>query len=126
MTIDPEKANDYYVKLQGKGNIPEPLEIGRNYELRAKGTVVSLTESDKNDGSHVVYYKFQPITIELIDDLGESIKAQDTRSYSQLFRARMWKEWQRNSNDLSFEDWYGRLMQRLIQQSEEIGEMYGQ
>jgi hypothetical protein len=123
--IDPEKTNDYFVKLTGKGNIESPLEIGHNYELRAKGTITSFTESDKNDGSHTIFYKYEPVNIELVDDLGEAIRAKDTRSYSQLFRARMWKQWQNAQSDLSFEDWYGRLMQRLIQDADTIGEMYG-
>lgn len=122
--IDPEKTNDYFVRLGGKANIPEPLEIGRNYKLTVQGTVTSLTESDKQDGSHVIYYKFEPILMELIDDMGESIKAKDTRSYSQLFRARMWKFWNASPNDMSFEDWYAKLMSHLIQQADEIAEMY--
>ena len=123
---DPEKENDHFVRLTGKGNIPSGLEIGRNYALKANGTVTSITESDKNDGSHCLYYKFEPVTIELIDDLGESIKAKDTRSLSQLFRARVWKNWSKAPLSLTFEEYYERLMRRLIQQVDEITEMFGE
>lgn len=125
MTKDPERDNDFFVKLTGKGNIPSELIIGHNYELRAKGTVTSFTESDKNDGSHTVFYKFEPVTIELVDDLGKAIQAKDTRSMSQLFRARMWKQWQDIPNDLSFEQWYERIMMRMIQAAPEVAELYG-
>lgn len=121
---DPALENEYYLKLGGKANIPQPLEIGRNYKLTTSGTVTSLTESDLNDGRHVVYYKFSPINMELIDDLGESIKAKDTRSASQLFRAKLWKHWQNLGTEMSFEDWYTSVMLNLIRCSEEVAEMY--
>lgn len=122
---DPTLQDDYFVKLTGKGNIPEPLEIGQNYKLVAQGTIVSLTESDKNDGSHVVYYKFEPVLIEVVDDLGKSIRAKDTRSLSQLWRARVWKYWSNRPEGLTFDDFYERLMTRLMQGADEICEMYG-
>lgn len=123
--IDLEKTNDYFVRLSGKANIPEPLEIGKNYKLVTQGTVTSFTESDLNDGRHVIYYKYVPITMETIDDLGEAIRAKDTRSLSSLFRARLWKEWNKNPEGRTFEEFYETVMQRLIQDAETIGEMYG-
>lgn len=123
---DPEKTNDYFVKLTGKANIPCTMDIGRNYKLQIQGTVTSLTESDKNDGSHAIYYRYEPVLVELVDDLGQSIKAKDTRSLSQLFRARMWKCWTKNPQDLEFDQFYEKLMQNMIQQADEISEMYGE
>lgn len=123
--IDPEKTNDYFVKLTGKGNIPVPLEIGRNYEIKVQGTVTSTTESDKHDGTHSVFYRFEPVLIEATTDKGESIKARDTRGLSQLFRASQWKFWSNNADGEEFEAYYNRLMMRLIQNPTEIGEMYG-
>ena len=122
---DPELTDDYFIKLTGKGNIPIELEIGHNYEVRAQGTITSLTESDKDDGTHSIYYKFEPVVIDVVNDLGESIRAKDTRSMSQLFRARMWKHYKDNPDGMEFDDWYVRLMTRLITQAQEIAEMYG-
>lgn len=125
MTIDPTLQNEFYVRLGGKGNIDKPLIIGHNYQVKASGTITSFTESDLNDGRHVVYYKFQPILIELLTDLGESIKAKDTRSMSSLLRAKLWKEWQKAQTSLTFDSWYEVLMQRMIQSSEDLASMYG-
>lgn len=124
--IDPEMTNDYFIKLTGKGNIPTPLEIGRNYEVKVQGTVTSTTESDKHDGSHAVYYRFEPVLIETTTDKGESIRAKDTRGLSQLFRASQWRVWSKNANGEDFDTYYQRLMTRLIQSADEIGEMYGE
>lgn len=124
MSYEDNAINDYVVRLTGKASIPEALLIGQNYELHLQGTVTSLTESDKNDGSHVFYYKFEPVVVELITDKGESIKAKDPRSMSQLFRARLWKQWQSNADGLTFDQWYERLMMNLIQHAPEVADMY--
>lgn len=122
---DPTMINDYYIRLTGKANIPEPLEIGHNYQLRAGGTVTSKTETDKNDGSHVEYFKYEPVVVEIITDAGESIKAKDTRSGSQLFRSRVWAYWNKAETGMEFNDFYDRLMEQMIHQATEIIEMYG-
>ena len=122
---DPETKNNLFIKLAGKAEVPKELEIGKNYEIKIQGTVTSMTESDNENGSHSIYYRVEPVLVELVTDKGESIKARDTRSSSQLFRARLWKQWQNASSDLSFDDWYSRLMVQLIQRTEEIVEMYG-
>lgn len=122
--IDPEKTNDYFVRLTGKGNIPEPLEIGRNYEVKVQGTITSLTESDLDNGSHAIYYKFEPVIIEIVNDKGESIRAKDTRTKSQLFRSRVWSIWSRTAVDVDFDTFYNGLMDNLIVMAEEVTEMY--
>jgi hypothetical protein len=124
MTKNPETENDYYIRLTGKGYIPEALDIGHNYEIRARGTITSYTESDNNDGSHAIYYKFMPIVLEVTNEMGESIKAKDPRSLSQIFRARLWKCWNREPSGLTFDQYYEGLMSRLIQNVDEIAEMY--
>ena len=121
---DPGTQDNYFVRLTGKGNIPKELEIGRNYELKTSGTVTSITESDNDDGSHTKYFTFKPIVVELVTDKGESIKAKDTRSLSQLFRARAWKEWNKKATGEEFDSYYQRLMMNMIQQADEIIGMY--
>ena len=123
---DESVKNDHVLKLSGKAELPDALKIGNNYGITLQGTVTSITEIDKNDGSHVLYYKFEPIHIEVINEKGEAIKLKDTRSSSQLFRARLWTEWKNSKSDSTFDDWYGRLMQRMIRSAEEIASMYGE
>ncbi len=121
---DPTTIDTHFIKLSGKGNIATQLEIGRNYELRAQGTVTTKTESDNNDGSHSIYYRYEPVVIEVVNDKGESIKAKDPRSLSQLFRARLYRLWTKKPDNKSFEDYYNTIMGNLIQNADEIDEMY--
>ena len=108
--IDPEKTNDHFIKLSGKANIPEGLEIGHNYEVSAQGTITSKTESDKNDGSHVNYYKFEPVLVEILNDKGESIRAKDTRSMSKKLRGLVYGRWSNMAADIEEEKYYENFM----------------
>lgn len=121
---DVNAIDTHFIKLSGKGNIPQPLEIGHNYELRAQGTVTSKTETDNDDGSHTIYYRFEPIVIDIVNDKGESIRAKDPRSLSQLLRARFYRLWTKQPDNKSFEDYYNTLMGQLIQHADELDEMY--
>ena len=124
--IDETQKNDHVLKLTGKAELPNALKIGHNYQVNLQGTITSITETDKNDGSHVLYYKFEPVHIEVINEKGEAIKLKDTRSSSQLFRARLWKEWKNSKTSDTFDAWYTKLMQRMIQSADEIASMYGE
>jgi len=121
---DPITTDNYILKLTGKAELPSALVIGNNYETKIHGTITSITESDNNDGSHALYYKFEPVRIEIMSDKGEALKLKDTRSLSQLFRARMWGYWQKAKTDKSFDDFYQGIMENLINQSDEVAEMY--
>ena len=114
----------HILKLTGKSELPEPVEIGHNYKVTLEGSVTSVTESDNEDGTNNRLYTFKPVHIELMNDKGTSLKLKDTRSKSQLLRGRFWKQWQNNPDELPFEVWYDRLMGNLIQHAPEIVEMY--
>ena len=118
--------NSHILKLTGKSELPSEIEIGHNYKITCEGSITKEELHDNEDGTFNKVYIFRPVTIEIITNKGETLKLKDTRSYSQLFRARMWKKWQDANSQLSFDDWYGRLMQRLIQQADEIASMYGE
>jgi len=122
---DSETIDTHYLKLQGKGNVPEGLEIGKNYKVEASGTITTKTETDNSDGSHSHYWKFEPIIIEIIDDLGKRIRAKDTRSDSQRFRAKLRGIYNLNSQiNVEFETWYHFLMENLINYAPEVVEQY--
>lgn len=76
----------YYVKIQGKANIPKPLAIGHNYRLVADCSITSETKTDNDDGTFNVTFKVEPITIEIQRDNGETIKAKDPRKNSVKIR----------------------------------------
>ena len=75
--LDKTLKNSFVVKFSGKAEIPTNLEIGFNYLISAQGTVTSLTESDNDDGTHTIYYKFEPVHVDMISDKGEKIKIKD-------------------------------------------------
>lgn len=120
------EINSYILKLTGKSELPKELSIGHNFEVLAQGSVTKEELHDNEDGTANKVYTFRPITIEIKKELGESLKLKDTRSSSQLFRARLWKQWQNAKSNLSFDDWYNNLMMKLISNADEIAEMYGE
>lgn len=122
---DPTTIDTHFIKLHGKGNIPQGLEIGHNYTLQASGTITTKTESDNDDGSHSHYYKFEPVLIEVVTDKGERIRAKDTRGSSQQLRASLKRIYSFKTNiNIEFEEWYKRGMANLIKFAPELVEMY--
>ncbi len=107
-------VSDYLIKLSGKAELPEPLEIGMNYEIKAKGTITSINEADKDDGSRTFTYKFEPVIIEVISESGKAIKAKDVRQKSRQLRAALWREWKENGENIEFEDYYNQKMDEII------------
>lgn len=81
----------YYVKIQGKANIPSRLSIGHNYRLTADCSITSETRSDNEDGTYEVVFKVEPVTVEIGRDNGPTIKAKDPRKNSQKFRNYLYK-----------------------------------
>ena len=118
--------NSHILKLSGRAELPQEIDIGHNYHISMEGSVPKTELHDNEDGTFNRVYTFKPVKIELLDDKGEMLKLKDTRSMSQLFRGRMWKQWQDAHTDMSFDDWYHLLMQRMIQDAEGLAGMYGE
>ena len=116
--------NNYVLRLSGKAELPEDIEIGHNYHVSLEGSVPTFQQTDNEDGTFTRTYTFKPVKIDLLNAKGETLKLKDTRSQSQLLRARFWKQWQNMPDDIPFEEWYPRLMNNLIQHAPEIAEMY--
>lgn len=76
----------YYIKIQGKVNVPSKVEIGHNYKLVADCSVVSEQKSDLENGEYSITSKLVPITAEVTKDNGETVKAKDPRKNSVKFR----------------------------------------
>lgn len=82
---------NFYIKLQGKANIPTALAIGHNYRLTSDCSITSETRSDNDDGSFDITFKVEPITVEITRDNGEVVKAKDPRKNSQKIRNYLFK-----------------------------------
>lgn len=87
-----EKNNTYFIKLQGKANIPIPLGIGHNYKVTSDCSITEEKRVDNEDGTFDVIYKAQPVTCEVGVDNGPTIKAKDPRRNSAKIRNMLWKE----------------------------------
>lgn len=81
----------YYIKLQGKANIAEPLSIGHNFHIDADCSITGENKTDNEDGTFSVTWKAEPVTVTVTKDNGEKIKAKDTRRNSQKIRNFLWK-----------------------------------
>jgi len=107
------QINSHILKISGNAELPNELILGNNYETTLQGTVVKSQDSDNHDGTFDRLYTIKPIMVELIDDKGESIKAKDTRSESQLFRGLLKKIWIDKNIDMEFETFYSLVYKRL-------------
>jgi len=113
--IPPDTILDSQVlKLTGKAELPKPLTIGHNYEIKLNGSITGINKSDNNDGSFTYYHKFEPILVEVITEKGERIKAKDTRRKSQMLRSCIWKTWQDSKKNIEFEKYYDDRMSQII------------
>ncbi len=84
--------NDIHnIKLQGKANIPEKLEMGHNYKIEADCSITQIKEDDNYDGTHSFTYKAEPVTVSIKKDNGEIIKAKDPRKNSVKIRNTLFK-----------------------------------
>lgn len=90
----PSKMNEtYYIKIQGKANIPHALSIGHNYRLTSDCSITSETKTDNDNGTFDVTFKVEPITVEIQCDNGEIVKAKDPRKNSQKIRNYLFKHY---------------------------------
>jgi hypothetical protein len=106
--------DSYFIKLQGKAELPKPLSIGHNFRVLLEGSIIGEETTDNDDGSFNHAFKFQPIVVEAVTPTGETIKARDTRSRSVQLRMTLMREWRENNETMAFEDYYNEEMLKII------------
>ncbi len=84
--------NTYFIKLQGKANIPKPLSVGHNFRVVADCSITQEQKDDDERGGFDITFKAVPVTVEVTTDNGEVIKARDPRRNSAKIRNMLWKE----------------------------------
>ena len=107
--------DSHAIKLSGKAESPEPIEIGHNFRVELEGSIVSETVSDNDDGTKTHTYLFKPVIVEAVTAKGERIRAKDTRSRSQQLRSLLFKRWREVNDPIEFEDYYDKKMLEIIQ-----------
>lgn len=98
--------NTYFIKLQGKANIPTPLEVGHNFKIVADCSITQEQKDDDEKGGFDITYKAVPLTVEITKDNGEVIKAKDPRRNSLKVRNMLWKEHFNEGNTQDFDSVY--------------------
>lgn len=117
-----KEINDYVLRLTGKVSLLQPIEIGKNYKVIISGSITSSELKDNHDGTFNSYYKFEPVLVETINELGETIKSKDPRSKSKLLRACLYQDWKNIPNNKSDEDFYDFVMDYIIRNHDIIVE----
>lgn len=117
-------TDTYLLKIQGKAELPQSIEIGHNFRVSSEGSVVSSTKSDNEDGSFTHTFLFKPVRIEVLTPLGETLKLSDTRTLSQQFRSLMWRIWKDRGDSEDFEQVvYPTIMKNLLKTAADVYEM---
>jgi hypothetical protein len=104
------EISNYVLKLTGKSELPQPIDLGNNYNIALSGSVRTSTDSDNDDGTLSRIYTFKPVKIELLTETGETIKLKDTRSNSQLLRSLIYKRWVNAASKITFDEFYDKVI----------------
>lgn len=108
--------NEHTIKLSGKVNLLEPLEMGKNYTITMSGDITTTTDTDNQDGTMNRTYKFEPLTAHLISENGDIVKLKDLKKLSQKLRARCYIYDQEHESEGSYE----RLIPKVIARFDEV------
>jgi len=113
-------TNTRYIQFSGKAEIGKDLQVGNNYAILSTGTIISETRHDNNDGMFDKSYKWKVITTEITDEMGESIKAKDTRGNSSLIRSQAYAIWRDSGSSKDFDTFYNELCREYMKMADVI------
>ena len=105
---------NYYVKISGKANISERLNIGHNFRLEADCSVTSETRTDNENGEFDITFKVEPVTVTITRDNGTIVKARDPRKNSTKIRNLLYFKWKESNEAIDFEDYYTKFTNTVL------------
>jgi len=114
--------NSYYIKISGKANIPEELELGGGYKVVLDGEIINKTEANNQDQTYDTIYLFKPALCEIQDKYGKIVKAKDMRSRSSQVRRALYRAWEADPGALDSEQEYDILMAYILKHIYELRE----
>lgn len=85
------QINSHILKVAGKAELPNEIEISHNYHIALDGSVTGFKVEDNEDGTFNKVYDFKPIKVELLTPKGASLKLKDPRKNSQKLRNYLYK-----------------------------------
>lgn len=115
-----ENQSTYFIKLQGKANIPVPLNIGHNFKVVADCSITQEQKDDNEAGGFDVTYKAVPLTVEISVDNGPTIKAKDPRRNSVKVRNFLWKTYFNEGGVEDFDRVYDEATYVILSQMPQI------
>lgn len=111
----------YYIKVQGKANIPEALSIGHNFKILCDASIVSEQKIDNDNGEFDIVYKAVPVTITIEKDNGEIVKAKDPRRNSEKIRKWLYKNWSETEAEIHpFDDVYNAFTDEVMSMTPQL------
>lgn len=118
------ETKSHILKLTGKSELPEPVEIGSNYNVALSGSITAIAEHDNNDGTADKIYTFKPIKLEVLTPKGKTLVLKDTRSNSQLLRGMLHGKWKNAASNIDFEEAYSKFSFGVMSDMDELIDRY--
>lgn len=81
--------NSHSIQITGLAEIPEPLEIGKDYTLLIKASCNNINKSDQQDGGFSYKYRLKQISGEIQSEYGTTVVFKDKGSQSAKLRAQI-------------------------------------
>jgi hypothetical protein len=100
----------YFIKISGKANIPERLEVDKNYHIACDCSITQEQKDSNENGSYNITFKAEPMTVEILKSNGKIIKARDPRRNSQKFRNYLYKLWSEEGCIYDFDSVYEQVI----------------
>lgn len=85
------EISSHILKLQGKAELPQEIELGFNYHIALEGSIIATSEHDNENGTADRVYTFRPVKVEILTPKGERLKLKDPRKNSQKLRNYLFK-----------------------------------
>ena len=104
------EQDTYFIKVQGKANIPERLEVDKNYHIACDCSITQEKKDSNENGTYNITFKAEPMTVEILKNNGSVIKAKDPRRNSQKFRNYLYKLWNEDGCIYPFEEVYEQVV----------------
>lgn len=108
------EPNSYFVKISGKANIPEPLELGNGYKIVLEGEITASSDFSLQNGTFDRTFTYKPALATIEDDKGRVIKAKDLRSRSSQIRRMLYRAWEVDPGETDHEEDYDRTMKYIL------------
>jgi len=112
---DQKPINSNTLKINGIVELPDGLEMGKDYVIGARMAVPEIAKQDNEDGSFTYAHKGKLTHIELVTKVGTTYKGVAKGSKSQKLR---WRIMERGDND-----YYERVMEKLINNLDSVLQM---